>query len=68
MHILNQHLDQIIRLRVLNTVNDLFAFGSVTTENYTPKSDIDLVVELMIPTQFLILTNTLIKISTGRNS
>ena len=46
MDILNQHIDQIKKLCELNKVRSLFAFGSVTTDGYKPKSDIDLVVDI----------------------
>ena len=46
MNILNQHIDQIKKLCELNKVSSLFAFGSVTTDNFRPDSDIDLVVEI----------------------
>ncbi len=46
MNILNQHIDQIIRVCELNKVSSLFAFGSVTTDNFRTDSDIDLVVEI----------------------
>ena len=46
MHILNQQTDQIIRLCELNKVNSIFAFGSVTTDKFSPDSDIYLVVEI----------------------
>ncbi|MDD3049968.1 MAG: nucleotidyltransferase domain-containing protein [Candidatus Cloacimonetes bacterium] len=46
MNVIIQHLDQIKRLCELNQVTALFAFGSVTTDNFKPDSDIDLVVEI----------------------
>jgi uncharacterized protein len=46
MNLLNQHIDQIKRLCELNKVSALFAFGSVTTDRFSPDSDIDLVVEI----------------------
>ena len=46
MMILNQHISQIIKLCELNTVNSLFAFGSVTTDKFSSDSDIDLVVDI----------------------
>ena len=46
MKILNQHIDQIIRLCELNKVKTLFAFGSVITEKFNSESDIDLVVDI----------------------
>jgi len=46
MNILNQHIDQIIRLCELNKVKSLFAFGSVITDKFRSDSDIDLVVDI----------------------
>jgi len=46
MMILNQHISQIIKLCELNTVNSLFAFGSVTNDKFSTDSDIDLVVDI----------------------
>ena len=46
MKVLNQHIDQIVRLCELNTVRTLFAFGSITTDKFNPGSDIDLVVDI----------------------
>ena len=46
MRILNQHINQINELCELNTVRALFAFGSVTNENFNSDSDIDLVVDI----------------------
>ncbi len=46
MIVLNQHIDQIKKLCELNKVSTLFAFGSVTTDDFNPDSDIDLVVEI----------------------
>jgi hypothetical protein len=46
MNILNQHIDQIIRLCELNNISALYAFGSVTTDTFGPDSDIDLVVDI----------------------
>ena len=44
--ILSKHIDQIKRLCEQNKVRALFAFGSVTTENFRADSDIDLVVDI----------------------
>ena len=41
-----RHLDQIKTLCYSNKVKTLFAFGSITTENFKPDSDIDLVVDI----------------------
>ncbi len=46
MNIISQHIDQIVNLCQKNKVNSLFAFGSVTTNNFTDESDIDLVVDI----------------------
>ena len=46
MNIISQHIDQIVDLCQKNKVNSLFAFGSVTTNNFTDESDIDLVVDI----------------------
>lgn len=46
MKLINQHIDQIAKLCELNKVRALFAFGSVTTDNFSPDSDIDLVVDI----------------------
>jgi len=46
MNILIQHIDQIKRLCEINKVISLFAFGSVTTDKFSPDSGIDLVVEI----------------------
>jgi uncharacterized protein len=46
MNIISQHIDQIVKLCQKNEVNSLFAFGSVTTNNFTDDSDIDLVVDI----------------------
>jgi uncharacterized protein len=46
MTVLNQHIDQIKKLCELNKVSTLFAFGSITRNDFNPDSDIDLVVEI----------------------
>jgi predicted nucleotidyltransferase len=43
MNLLYQHIDQIERLCELNKVTALFAFGSVTSDEFGPDSDIDMV-------------------------
>lgn len=43
---LTQHIDQIKRLCDSSKVRTLFAFGSVTTDNFKPESDIDMVVDI----------------------
>jgi uncharacterized protein len=49
MNILLQNIDQIKRLCNANKVKRLFAFGSVTTDKFHDKSDIDLIVEIDDP-------------------
>jgi uncharacterized protein len=49
MNILLQNIDQIKRLCDANKVKRLFAFGSVTTDKFHDKSDIDLIVEIDDP-------------------
>ncbi len=46
MTVLNQHIDQIKKLCELNKVSTLFAFGSITRDDFNPDSDIDLIVEI----------------------
>lgn len=46
MNILTQHIDQINKLCESNSVRNLFSFGSVNSNRFTIKSDIDLVVEI----------------------
>ena len=46
MQELSKHIDQIKNLCSLYKVKSLFAFGSVTTDNFRPDSDIDLVIEI----------------------
>lgn len=41
-----QHIDQIKKLCSLNGVRSLFAFGSVTTDQFGPDSDIDMMVDI----------------------
>lgn len=43
---INTHIDQINKLCISNKVKALFAFGSVTTNNFNVDSDIDLVVDI----------------------
>ncbi|TSD64619.1 nucleotidyltransferase [Inquilinus sp. KBS0705] len=43
---LKDHIAQIKLLCNLHKVRSLFAFGSVTTDNLTPESDIDMVVDI----------------------
>lgn len=46
MKVINQHIEQIVKLCELNKVRALFAFGSVTTDKFRADSDIDLVVDI----------------------
>jgi len=46
MEELKRNIDQIKALCDTNRVISLFAFGSVTTDRFKPKSDIDLVVDI----------------------
>jgi len=46
MEELKRHIDQIKALCDTNKVKSLFAFGSVTTQDFRPESDIDLVVDI----------------------
>ena len=43
---LKRHIDQIKALCDTNKVKSLFAFGSVTTDQFRPESDIDLIVDI----------------------
>ncbi len=45
MHIENLKIDQIRELCKENRVKSLFAFGSVTRDDFNPTSDVDLVVD-----------------------
>ena len=45
MHIEKQEIEKIHELCKQNRVKSLFAFGSVTREDFSPSSDIDLVVD-----------------------
>ena len=45
MHIENQKIEKIRELCRQNKVKSLFAFGSVTRDDFNDKSDIDLVVD-----------------------
>ncbi|MBN2779274.1 MAG: nucleotidyltransferase domain-containing protein [Bacteroidales bacterium] len=46
MDILNKNIEKIRQLCECNEVTRLFAFGSVTTMDFKPDSDIDLIVEI----------------------
>ena len=46
MKVIDQHINQIVLLCEINKVRTLFAFGSVTTEKFSPDSDIDLIVDI----------------------
>ena len=43
---IDQHIDQIKQACNNNKVRSLFAFGSVTSNNFRPDSDIDLIVDI----------------------
>jgi uncharacterized protein len=43
---IDRHIDQIKQACNNNKVRSLFAFGSVTSKNFRPDSDIDLVVDI----------------------
>lgn len=46
MNLLERNIEQIKRLCQSNSVNQLFAFGSITNQNFNEKSDVDLVVDI----------------------
>ena len=46
MREIDQHIDQIKQACNINKVRSLFAFGSITTAQFRPDSDIDLVVDI----------------------
>ena len=46
MEELKRHMDQIKALCDTNKVKSLFAFGSVTNDQFRPESDIDLIVDI----------------------
>jgi uncharacterized protein len=46
MTVIDQNIDQIVRLCKINRVRSLFAFGSVITDKFSPDSDIDFVVDI----------------------
>lgn len=46
MNILYQHISEIALLCEQNSVSTLYAFGSVTTDNFRADSDIDLMVDI----------------------
>ena len=46
MTVIDQNINQIIKLCEINKVKAFFAFGSVTTDKFRPDSDIDLVVDI----------------------
>lgn len=46
MEVLTTHLESIKALCRINAVKSLFAFGSVTTDQFNDASDIDLVVDI----------------------
>lgn len=49
MNLLERNIEQIKRLCQSNSVNQLFAFGSVTNQNFNDESDVDLVVDINDP-------------------
>lgn len=49
MQVLAEYTNQINKLCFETGVKSLYAFGSVTTDRFTPESDIDLVVEIDDP-------------------
>ena len=49
MNLLERNIEQIIRLCESNGVNELFAFGSITNQNFNDRSDVDLVVDINDP-------------------
>ncbi len=46
MNYLTDHINQIKQLCDKHNVKSLFAFGSITTEAFTPQSDIDLLIDI----------------------
>ncbi len=49
MNLLERNIEQIKRLCQLNSVYQLFVFGSVTNQNFHDRSDIDFVVDINDP-------------------
>lgn len=49
MNLLERNIEQIKRLCQSNSVNELFAFGSITNQNFNDRSDVDLVVDINDP-------------------
>ena len=49
MNLLERNIEQIKRLCQSNSVNELYAFGSITNRNFTDDSDVDLVVDINDP-------------------
>lgn len=49
MNLLERNIEQIKKLCQLNSVNELYAFGSMTNGNFTENSDVDLVVDIGDP-------------------
>ena len=49
MNLLERNIEQIKRLCQSNSVNELYAFGSITNRNFTDDSDVDLVVDIVDP-------------------
>lgn len=46
MKLINKNIEQIRKICELNSVKHLFAFGSITNDEFNERSDIDLVVEI----------------------
>ena len=46
MNVIERNIDQIERLCRRNSVYQLFAFGSITNQNFDHASDIDLIVDI----------------------
>ncbi|MFZ6023199.1 MAG: nucleotidyltransferase family protein [Bacteroidota bacterium] len=52
MGYLNLHMNDIVRLCSSHKVRHLYAFGSALTDQFGPKSDIDLIVDFLpLPTE-----------------
>ncbi|MEQ9440688.1 MAG: nucleotidyltransferase domain-containing protein [Cyclobacteriaceae bacterium] len=49
MNLLERNIKQINELCQLNSVKALYAFGSITSRNFTDDSDVDLVVDIGDP-------------------
>ena len=49
MNLIEKNIDQIKKLCQSNGVSQLFAFGSVTNQNFNNESDVDLIVNINDP-------------------